>query len=93
MSKKGQALELALETRTELFSEKSSLSSILGRCLTICKTLDRESKCSWIQKELSGYEEGTIKELMEKVPDYRKVHAIFRDSYGRFLKLPDQKKE
>lgn len=85
------ALDLALETLSEIFKESSSLSSILRRCYTISSMLGKEKEQQWIETELNGYaRERTFAELERSVPSYRKVKLIFKNSYGKIIVLPEK---
>jgi len=85
------ALDLALETLSEIFKESSSLSSILRRCYTVNSMLGKEKEQKWIEEELNGYvREGTMAELKRIVPSYRRVKLVFKNSYGTIVVLPEK---
>ena len=92
MSNRQQALNLALETLSEIFKDSATTSSILRRCLTISVLLGKEEEQEWIKTELEGYKERnvTFAELKKIAPSYRKVRLGFNDRYGRHIVFPDK---
>jgi len=78
-----QTLEIAYEVRAEVLKADSSACSILRKCYTICQMLSRE--VDWIKLELFGYSDKykTIGELLECVPEYRRVRLLYHDVFGK----------
>jgi len=88
-----KVLELSLETQALILSDTTTTSSILRRCLTICKMLNREDENKWIRDELNGYgrEHITFGELDKIVPEYRKVIVMYLDQYNRPIIIDNEK--
>jgi hypothetical protein len=75
-SPREEALEIALQTRTEIRSGKIDATSTLRSCLIVATNLNKSDKETWIKSELNGYEN------LEDVPKYRNVSARIYDKYG-----------
>lgn len=70
--KKQEALRLALETRSHIYNDSSSLSSVLRKCATICTLLEKSHDNEWIKKELQGYQS----DGKEGKPRYRRKSKL-----------------
>jgi hypothetical protein len=92
MSNQQEALNLAVETLSEIFKDSTKTSTILRRCLTISTLLGKEKEQEWIKTELEGYKESkmTYGELQKIAPSYRKVRLVFNDKFGRRIIFPKQ---
>lgn len=84
-----EACKLAKEIRTESFQDKAPVSSLLRKCRTIVKLLEREDQLEWIDLELNGYSERfpTFKELKGNLPPYRWAVRQFMDERGNPILL------
>lgn len=50
-----EALEIAIQTRRDILSEKANPATVLRACLLIANDLGKTSALEWINLELSGY--------------------------------------
>lgn len=94
LSRKENALKLAMEAQKEILTNASTASSVLRKCLTICQLLNVIDEREWIKLELNGYHEKyeTIGDLEKGVPESRKAaKVLYYDEYNRPILIDDER--
>ena len=89
-TKQKEALELAKDTRRQIFENNQPLHILLLNCQTICRYLAISDENQWIEEELNGYrgKYTTRGEQWDKIPEYRKAKLIFFVQKNTISSLP-----